>query len=123
MSEKAQIIDEFWLKIFAFVSMVLDHIGLFLVSNYATTSNAFAIGSIFRIVGRLAFPLFAFFLSEGLKHTKSKNEYLLRLFFVWLGIALVETILYSSYRVGQANGSSSWLSSFGAQVGSQAFTD
>lgn len=123
MSEKAQIIDEFWLKVLAFISMALDHVGLFLVSNYATTSNAFAIGSIFRIVGRLAFPLFAFFLSEGLKHTKNKKDYLLRLFFMWLGIALIETILYSSYRIGQASGNYSWLSSFGAQVGSQAFTD
>ncbi len=123
MSEKAQIVDEFALKIIAFVSMTLDHVGLFLVSNYASTTTAFAIGGVFRIIGRLAFPLFAFFLSEGLKHTKDRRGYIMRLFFMWLAIALVETFLYSSYRIAEANNSYSWLGELGSMVGSQAFTD
>lgn len=119
MNEKSQILDEFALKIIAFISMALDHVGLFLLANYASTTTAYEVGSIFRIVGRLAFPLFAFFLSEGLTHSKNRKEYVLRLFYMWLAIAIVEAALYFSYRMG----SSSWMGNLGAQVSSQAFTD
>ncbi len=123
MSEKTQVIDEFYLKLIAFLSMALDHIGLFLVSNYASTTASFQVGTVFRIIGRLAFPLFVFFLSEGLKHTKDRKGYILRLFFMWFGIALVEAFLYSSYRIAEATNSYSWIGQFGGMVGSQAFTD
>ncbi len=123
MSEKAQIIDQFYLKLIAFVSMALDHVGMFLVSNYASTTTAFAVGSAFRIVGRLAFPLFAFFLAEGLKHSKNRKNYIMRLFFMWASIAIVEAFLYTTYRIAEDNNSYSWLGQFGGIVGSQAFTD
>ena len=34
---------------------------------------------IFRIIGRLAFPMFAFFIAEGYTHTRSVKRYLTRL--------------------------------------------
>jgi len=57
-------------KIIAVVSMLIDHIGYFFVDN-----NVWL-----RLIGRLAFPIFAFFIAEGMKHTKSRKKYILTLF-------------------------------------------
>lgn len=50
--------------------MLVDHIGFFLFPQV----------SILRMVGRLAFPLFAFMVANGYFHTRSLRRYLLRLF-------------------------------------------
>lgn len=61
----------FVLKMIAMVSMVLDHI------KYAVpATNNFAT----KYLGRLAFPIFAFLVAEGMIHTKSRKKYLLRMF-------------------------------------------
>lgn len=50
--------------------MLLDHIGVvFFPKNV-----------LFRIVGRMAFPIFCFLLVEGLHYTKDRKKYMLRLF-------------------------------------------
>ena len=54
------------LKIIAAISMVLDHIGLVLFPSEI----------IFRILGRIAFPIYAFLIAEGCKHTKNRKKYL-----------------------------------------------
>lgn len=51
----------------AFAIMLLDHVGL-ITSNYTL-----------RIIGRLAFPIFAFFITEGMKKTKNASKYIARL--------------------------------------------
>ena len=58
------------LKIVACILMAIDHIGLELFPNI----------SILRIIGRLAFPLFAFFIAEGCIYTKNKTKRFLTLF-------------------------------------------
>jgi len=58
------------LKIIAMLSMLIDHIGVILLDNYAP----------FRIIGRLAFPLYAYLIAEGCRHTRNKLFYFLRLF-------------------------------------------
>jgi len=63
------------LKIIACVSMLIDHIGYLLFPKLL----------VFRYVGRLAMPLFAFLIAEGCVHTRSKLRYFLHLFL--LGIA------------------------------------
>lgn len=61
--------SNFALKTIAIISMLIDHIGYELFPNQP----------IWRIIGRLAFPIFAFLIVEGYYHTHSKPEYLVRL--------------------------------------------
>ena len=58
------------LKLFALVFMTIDHVGYLLLDNYIP----------FRIIGRLAFPIFAYMIAEGCKHTKNRARYLLTVF-------------------------------------------
>ncbi|MBO7736222.1 MAG: hypothetical protein J6S22_00120, partial [Clostridia bacterium] len=55
------------IKILAAIAMVVDHVGLLF----------FPFNPIFRMIGRLAFPLFAYMIAEGCKYTKNKWKYLL----------------------------------------------
>ena len=54
------------LKIIAMVSMMLDHIGLLFFPDAA----------IFRVLGRIAFPIFAYMIAEGCRYTKNRAKYL-----------------------------------------------
>ncbi len=63
------------LKIIAAASMFVDHMGIMFFPGV----------EIFRIIGRLAFPIFAFMISEGARYTKSKFKYFILLF----GLAVV----------------------------------
>ena len=63
--------SNFILKIVAIITMFLDHLG------YALYDGQF---SYLNYIGRLAFPIFAFGISEGYLHTRSKKNYLMRLF-------------------------------------------
>lgn len=58
------------LKIIALISMTIDHVGYILFPNVLWL----------RVVGRIAFPLFAFLIAEGCKHTKNKTKYVLLIF-------------------------------------------
>ena len=68
MKEKLGL-SSFTLKVIAIISMCIDHVGAVLFPQYI----------IFRIIGRLAFPLFAFLLVEGFMHTANVKKYALRL--------------------------------------------
>lgn len=61
--------SNFVLKIVAIITMFLDHLGYALYGKF----------SAFNYIGRLAFPIFAFGISEGYLHTKSKKNYCIRL--------------------------------------------
>ena len=63
------------LKILAAVSMIIDHTGYLLVSEAAHPTLYFCM----RAFGRLAFPIFAFFIVEGFYNTRSFKKYALRL--------------------------------------------
>ena len=58
------------LKIIAAVSMVIDHIGFIFFPGI----------QIFRILGRLALPIFSFMIAEGCRYTKNKLKYFLTIF-------------------------------------------
>lgn len=57
------------LKLFAMVCMTLDHIGLMLFPRYVAL----------RVIGRLAFPIYAYMIAEGCRYTRSMGRYLLTL--------------------------------------------
>ena len=68
------------LKIIAAVAMLIDHIGLMFFPSM----------TILRIIGRLAFPIFAFMIAEGCRYTKNK----LRHFLTLAGFALAIQVVY-----------------------------
>lgn len=60
----------FKLKIIAIITMVCDHLG----------DALFSVVSPLNFIGRMAFPIFAFQISEGYIYTKNIKRYLLRIF-------------------------------------------
>ncbi len=70
MINKSRFMSGNALKILAALSMLIDHVGLMFFPNEI----------IFRIIGRLAFPIFAFMISEGARYTKNKLRYFLLMF-------------------------------------------
>jgi len=62
--------SSFVLKLIAAVSMLCDHAGLILFPGIEAL----------RVIGRLAFPLYAFCIAEGFRHTRSRMKYFLRVF-------------------------------------------
>lgn len=72
------------LKLIAILSMTLDHIGYLL----------FPQNILLRAIGRLAFPIFAYFIAEGFTYTHDSKAYFLRL----LVSAIITQVLF--YMVG-----------------------
>ena len=54
------------LKIIALIAMTVDHIGVILLGGNV----------VWRIIGRISFPIFAFMIAEGCRYTKNKRQYL-----------------------------------------------
>lgn len=67
------------LKLIAAFTMALDHAGLILFGNALWM----------RAVGRLAFPLYAFFIAEGFRFTKNRLRYFLSVFLLGVGCQIV----------------------------------
>ena len=98
------------LKVIALISMTVDHIGYALVPGC----------TILRIVGRIAFVLYAFLLAEGCRHTHSMRAYIGRLamfaliseipftlmvanrLFLWGRQNVFFTLLYAACSIGAA---------------------
>ena len=73
------------LKLFALIVMTIDHIGMILLPQF----------TILRIIGRLAFPIFAYMVAEGCHYTRDKKLYFGRM--AALGIA-VQIIYFAAIR-------------------------
>ena len=68
------------LKLLAMLTMTLDHIGV----------QMFPGALWLRIVGRLAFPIYAYMIAEGCAHTRNRSKYLLQM----AGLALLCQLVY-----------------------------
>ena len=68
------------LKLLAMLTMTLDHIGVQLFPGVLWL----------RIVGRLAFPIYAYMIAEGCAHTRNRRKYLLQM----AGLALLCQLVY-----------------------------
>ena len=76
------------IKIIALICMTIDHIGAFafeipIVSEYYSQ---------FRIIGRIAAPLFLYIITESIRHTKNRACYILRLYIAAVLVGLFTTI-------------------------------
>jgi len=58
-----------YIKLIAIITMFIDHVGVMIYPEL----------TIYRIVGRIAFPLFAFQLGIGYIHTKNKIQHLIKI--------------------------------------------
>ena len=68
------------LKIIAMISMLIDHIGVELLPG----------NDVLRIIGRLAFPIFAYMIAEGCRYTRNRVKYLSCIF----GMGAVFQVVY-----------------------------
>lgn len=83
------------LKIIAMISMFVDHAALILLWQFGLmdpqSGGGYFLYMAMRLIGRLAFPLYAFFLVEGFFHTRDRKRYAVRLGL----LALISEIPYN----------------------------
>ena len=77
------------LKLIALISMTVDHAGVIL----------FPQAQLLRVIGRLAFPIYAYMIAEGCTHTKSIARYHSTLALVGVGCQLVFWLFMGSLRM------------------------
>lgn len=68
------------LKLIALITMTIDHIGMLM----------FPYDMIWRIIGRIAMPIFAYMIAEGCRYTRHKGRYLL----LMLGVGTACQLVY-----------------------------
>lgn len=111
-------IDANILKIFAIISMFIDHFTVVFILPFFVNSDlksdfflaALGHDSIYslyflgRAIGRLAFPIFTFFLAEGLFYTKDRRRYLIRLgIFALISEWPFRKVLFGTFSVHASN--------------------
>lgn len=78
--KKFQIINGAQLKYIAFISMIIDHANNALITPLLDGQGFLLhLSNLFSILGRIAFPIFVFFIVEGFFKTRSRKKYLLTL--------------------------------------------
>ena len=82
--------SSFVIKIIAAASMLIDHMGLLLFPQYR----------FMRILGRLAFPLYAFCIAEGFYYTRDRKRYFGQIFVLGLLCQIVYFIADGSMYLG-----------------------
>lgn len=80
VSGKMGILSGNQLKIIALVAMTCDHVGKELLPEY----------EFLQIIGRLAFPIFAYMIAEGCRYTRNRRKHLLQV----ASLALLCQIVY-----------------------------
>lgn len=101
MVEEKKGLSSDFLKIIAFVTMIIDHTGLILkgvLPDYLYVAC--------RVVGRLSFPIFAYCVVEGFVHTSNYKKYIIRM---WV-LAFISELPFNLMTSGK------WLYDGGANV-------
>ena len=78
------------IKIIAALTMLIDHAGLILFPGQYWM----------RIVGRIAFPLFAYCIAEGYRYTRYRLRYFLQIFLLGVGCQIVYYIAERDWYLG-----------------------
>ncbi|MDD3400211.1 MAG: TraX family protein [Eubacteriales bacterium] len=89
------------LKLIALAAMLLDHIGYLLGSLGSLSPSMQGVVIVLRMIGRIAFPIFAFQIAQGYRKTSNVYKYGLRL----LAVAIVSQIPYALFKNSYAIGS------------------
>lgn len=79
MASKKNSLSQDALKLIAVVSMTIDHIGVYIFPSVI----------LLRIIGRLAFPIFAYSIYSGCKYTRHHLQYFLRVAGIGVGYMIV----------------------------------
>jgi len=80
----------FSLKLAAFTSMLIDHTG----NTFSVVWDTYYM----RMIGRIAFPIYAFLIAEGCRNTRDIRKYLLRLG----AFALISEVPFDLFLFGRA---------------------
>ncbi len=80
----------FYLKLIAAVSMFIDHMGFILFPQY----------TVLRIIGRLAFPIYAYCIAEGFRYTKNRKRYFFQIFALGALCQVVYTVVMRDAYIG-----------------------
>lgn len=92
--KRIQVLNGAQLKYIAFISMLIDHANKAIILPYLEVGSTLSkISTVFDILGRIAFPLFSFFIVEGFFRTHSRKKYLLNLLF----FAIVSEVPYDMF--------------------------
>ena len=83
--EKFRFLSSSGLKVIAVITMLIDHVAsVFLKKNQILllqiAGKELTLYYLMRMIGRLAFPIFAFLLAEGFHYTSDRKKYGIRLF-------------------------------------------
>ena len=78
------------LKLIALVTMTVDHVGMILFPQVQWL----------RIVGRLAFPIYAYMIAEGCRYTRHMGKYLGTMALLALGCQIVDFLVQGSLYQG-----------------------
>lgn len=79
MGKRHEILTGNQLKLIAAAAMLLDHAGILLFPQI----------KLLRVLGRLAYPIYAYMIAEGCRYTKNKLRYFLMLFGLGAGCQIV----------------------------------
>lgn len=82
--------SSFVLKLIAAAAMLIDHAGLLLFPQW----------EFMRIIGRLAFPIYAYCIAEGFRYTRDRRRYFLRIFILGLVCQFVYTVVDRQLYIG-----------------------
>lgn len=83
-------LNALWLRILALIFITIDHVALIFVSPFGTSEILYLV---LRGIGRMGFPLFAFFIVEGVVKTKHLGKYLIRIAILLLTLTTAQVVM------------------------------